>query len=93
MLSIIEGQNQIPALRGLLSVREAARYLSVSQVTVRRLAWNGDLRCVRIRRKVLFDIKEIERYVGDNMPGLDMDGQKSYDKPKRETARERGLDG
>ncbi|HNP83323.1 MAG TPA: helix-turn-helix domain-containing protein, partial [Nitrospira sp.] len=43
----------------LYSVREAARYLGISQWAVRHLNWSSKLPCVRQGRRVLFDIYDM----------------------------------
>ena len=47
----------------LYSVREAARYLGISQWAVRHLNWSSKLPCVRQGRRVLFDIYDMDRFI------------------------------
>lgn len=77
----------------LISVNEAANYLSCDPMTIRRHAWKGNLPFVRIGRKVLFDMKDLESFIDRNKFTLDMIRKKSYHDPKRGTAWERGKDG
>lgn len=53
-------------LKRLYSVREAARYLGISQWTVRALKSAGKLRCVRQGRRVLFDIRDLDWFIEHN---------------------------
>jgi excisionase family DNA binding protein len=48
----------------LLSQKEAATYLGISYWTLRDLLFRGELPTVRIRRRVLIDRADLERYVG-----------------------------
>ncbi|MCW5781312.1 MAG: helix-turn-helix domain-containing protein [Nitrospira sp.] len=50
----------------LYSVREAARYLGISQWAVRHLNWSSKLPCVRQGRRVLFDIYDMDRFIENN---------------------------
>jgi excisionase family DNA binding protein len=47
-----------------LSVPEAARLLSVSPRTVRRMLSDGRLAPVRVGRRVLVGVRELEKIVG-----------------------------
>ena len=49
--------------RRLLSVKEAAAYLSVSVWTVRGLGWSGEIPEVKIGRRVLFDREDLDRFI------------------------------
>ncbi|MCW5799762.1 MAG: helix-turn-helix domain-containing protein [Nitrospira sp.] len=64
----------------LYSVREAARYLGVSQWAVRHLNWSSKLPCVRQGRRVLFDIYDMDRFIENNKQeghyGHDLSSQK-----------------
>ena len=48
----------------LLSQREAATYLGVSYWTLRDMLFRGELPTVRIRRRVLIDRVDLDRYIG-----------------------------
>ena len=50
----------------LLTPDEAAQFLSVSQRTVKRLVAEGHLRAYKIRRSMLFKMKDLEAYVEQN---------------------------
>ena len=52
-----EGQERLE------SIEQAAERLSVSTVTVRRLIKNGDIRAVRVSKRVLIPTSELERVV------------------------------
>ena len=47
----------------LLTVREAARRLSVSEKTMRRLIGAGRIPCVRIKRMLRLDPADVSRFV------------------------------
>ena len=47
----------------LLGVREAALYLSLSHWTVRQLVWDGQLPAVRIGRRLLFDVRDLDALI------------------------------
>ena len=49
-------------IRILLNVREAAEALAVSQVTVRRAAADGRIQPVRIGKRVLFRLPDLEAF-------------------------------
>jgi excisionase family DNA binding protein len=47
----------------LLTVPQAASYLSSSVWAVRSLAWSKEVPHVRIGRRVLFDLRDLDRYI------------------------------
>jgi excisionase family DNA binding protein len=47
----------------LLTVKQAAQYLSTSAWAMRTLGWSGTIPPVRIGRRVLFDVRDLDRYV------------------------------
>ena len=49
--------------RGALKLKGAARYLSVSQVTLRRLVERGLIKPNRSLRHLLFPISELDRFL------------------------------
>jgi excisionase family DNA binding protein len=49
--------------RRLLSLPEAAEYLGLSPWTIRELAGKGRLQVVRITRKLLFDLKDLDALI------------------------------
>ncbi len=49
--------------RRLLSVKDAAAYLGISQWTMRGLGWNGEIPQVKIGRRVLFDRRDLDAFV------------------------------
>ena len=49
--------------RRLLSVRDAAVYLGISQWTMRGLGWNGEIPQIKIGRRVLYDLADLDRFV------------------------------
>jgi len=49
-----------------LNLQEAAAYLNLSTWTVRELVWKGRLRVVKLTRKLLFDVTDLERLVEDS---------------------------
>jgi excisionase family DNA binding protein len=50
----------------LLDIKEAARILSISHWTVRAYIKNGQLKPVRLGRRVLIQTSELERFVTQN---------------------------
>lgn len=48
---------------GLLTVRQVAAYLGVSERTVRRLIATGQLRCIHIGRLTRIDPGDVSRWV------------------------------
>ncbi|HET9327997.1 MAG TPA: helix-turn-helix domain-containing protein [Candidatus Eisenbacteria bacterium] len=52
-----------PDSPGLWRLRETAAYLSISERQVRREVAAKRLRCVRIGRRLLFDPKDVSRFV------------------------------
>ena len=52
--------------RRVLSVRETARYIGRTETAVRELAWNGKLPHIRADRRVMFDIKDLDRWIDEN---------------------------
>ncbi len=58
------GQNRIDtSKKRLLSVYDAGEYLSVSHWTVRELINKGSLPYVRIGRRLLVDVRELDRFI------------------------------
>jgi excisionase family DNA binding protein len=47
----------------LLAQEAAARYLSVSKWTVRDLLFRGDLPYVKIGRRLLIDVQDLDAYI------------------------------
>ena len=47
----------------LLSLRDAAVYLSVSHWTLREMIWRGDLPSVRVGRRILIDREDLDRFI------------------------------
>jgi excisionase family DNA binding protein len=53
------------ALARLLGVKEAAKQLGISRSTLYGLLGRGELRPIRVGRRVLISITELERFVGE----------------------------
>ena len=66
--------------RHLVNVKEAAEYLAISPTSLRRNQWNGELPHVRIGKRILFDIKDLDKFIEINKFTLDLMGQRSYHK-------------
>ena len=47
----------------LISQKEAGEYLGISYWTVRDLVFNGELPHIRIRRRILMDIQDLDDYI------------------------------
>ena len=56
---------------GLMTLDEAASYLGVAKITLRRWTSNGQLRCVRVgpRRDRRFRRSDLDAYIRKNMTG------------------------
>lgn len=54
-------------LEGLISTKEAAAYLHMSEKKVRGLFHNGEFRCFRNGNKLLFAVKELDRWIESNL--------------------------
>jgi excisionase family DNA binding protein len=50
----------------LLSLRDAATYLSLSHWTLRELIWRGELACVKVGRRILVDVRDLENFIERN---------------------------
>ncbi len=50
----------------LLSVRETAYYIGRTETAVREMTWNGKLPHIRADRRVLFDIRDLDRWIDIN---------------------------
>jgi excisionase family DNA binding protein len=64
--------------RHLVNVKEAAEYLAISPTSLRRNQWNGGIPYVRIGKRILFDIKDLDRFIEMNKYTLDLVRRKSY---------------
>jgi len=47
----------------LISQKEAGKYLGISYWTVRDMVFRGDIPHIRIGRRVLIDIKDLEEFI------------------------------
>lgn len=50
--------------KAVLSIFEVAQLLGLHKNTVRRQIWRGELKAIRIGRRLLVPIAEVERLVG-----------------------------
>ena len=46
-----------------MTLPEAAAYLSLSPWSVRELTWKGTLPVVRLTRRLLFDLRDLDRLI------------------------------
>ena len=60
--STTDGQSAVR----LCSVREAARYLALSEWTVRQLVHSDKLPCVRCGRRILIDTQDLDAWIAAN---------------------------
>jgi excisionase family DNA binding protein len=60
--------------RRLLTLPEASAYLGLSPWTVRELTWKGKLPVVRLTRKLLFDLRDLDRVIEASKDGA-VDGE------------------
>jgi excisionase family DNA binding protein len=59
-------QNASSSQARLLSLKDAAIYLSLSHWTLRGLVWRGDLPSVRVGRRILIDRNDLETFIEEN---------------------------
>ncbi len=52
--------------RRLLNVREAAKYIGRTESAVRELVWNEKLPHIRCDRRVMLDIRDLDRWIDTN---------------------------
>ncbi len=52
--------------RRLLTVREAGKYIGRTESAVRELVWNGKLAHIRTDRRVMLDIRDLDRWIDEN---------------------------
>ncbi len=50
-------------MEGLLTLREAGAYLCLSERSVRKYVWSGDLAYYRLGRRLCFRLEDLERFV------------------------------
>lgn len=60
------GQRPTATQPRLLSLRDAAAALSLSHWTVRELIWRGDLPSVRVGRRILVDVRDLDAFIERN---------------------------
>lgn len=51
------------AIRRLISIEEASKYLAVSTWTVRRMIWSGAIPHVRRGRRILLDLRDLDQWI------------------------------
>jgi len=56
-------ENVSPQQRGALKLKDAADYLSVSPVSLRRLIQRGLIRPIRSIRHILISVQELDRFL------------------------------
>ncbi len=49
--------------RRLCSLTDAARYLAVSDWTVRQMVWRGDLPHIKTGKRILIDLKDLDGWI------------------------------
>ena len=52
-----------PLPRRLCSLADAARYLAVSDWTVRQMIWRGDLPHIKTGKRVLLDLRDLDGWI------------------------------
>ena len=52
--------------RRLLTVKEAAKYIGRTESAVRELVWNQKLPHIRCDRRVMLDIRDLDRWIDEN---------------------------
>ncbi len=63
LISHAPPEDSPPVRERLLSVREAGNYLSLSHWTVREMIWRGELPEVRIGRRLLVDVRDLDELI------------------------------
>jgi len=53
----------------LLTIGEAAEYLSVSERSIKRLIARGDLPCIRVGNALRFALADLEAFIARNRSG------------------------
>lgn len=60
------GQLPRKTAKRLYSIQEAADYLALSTWTVRELIWKGELPHVRLGRRILLDLQDLDALIAHN---------------------------
>jgi excisionase family DNA binding protein len=55
--------------RLLLSVPETAKALGISERSLFSLSASGEIRCIRIGRRVLYSVEELQRFIQQHEKG------------------------
>jgi excisionase family DNA binding protein len=55
--------------RLLLSVPETAKAMGISERSLFSLAASGEIRCIRIGRRVLYSVEELQRFIHQHEKG------------------------
>ena len=58
-------------MKRLLSVEEAATYLGVRKSTIYSWAWRRKIPSVKMGRRLLFDLKDLDRIIEEHKRGLE----------------------
>jgi len=59
-------QQRTTSKEGLVTVPGACEFLAVSRSTLHRLVHDGEVGCIRIRGRKLFDVRDLRRFVVRN---------------------------
>lgn len=52
-----------PGQARLVNVKQAGSYLGVSPWTIREMVWRGEIPEIRIGRRLLFDLRDLDRLI------------------------------
>jgi len=63
VVATLNGKHQT-SREGLLTVSETCRFLCISRTTLHRIVCDGELPCVRIRGRKMFDRRDLNRFIG-----------------------------
>ncbi len=49
----------------LLSIPQAAQQLGISESCARQMAYNGEIPVIRVRRRLLVPVRQLEKWIDD----------------------------
>ena len=65
--------NKAQVSKRLFAIREAAQYLGRTENAVREMVWKGKLPSIRADRRVMIDIRDLEKWVETNRVNLEQE--------------------
>lgn len=61
--TLVRTEGAAASIRRLISIEEASKYLAVSTWTVRRMIWSGAIPHVRRGRRILLDLRDLDKWI------------------------------